>query len=70
MTKEEIKFYKEQQKKVEDSYLFKIKTLQGEVEAKDGYIRDLSVENEMLKDQVAHLQSGLTGEEVAYLENR
>lgn len=69
MTKEEIKFYKEQQKKVEDGYVFKIKTLQQEVEAKNSHINDLTNENETLREQVALLQSGLTGEEVTYLED-
>lgn len=70
MTKEEIKFYKEQQKKVEDGYVFKLKKLKEEAEAKDCLISDLARENEALKKQIEHLQSGLTGEEVTYLENR
>ncbi|NCU30359.1 hypothetical protein EOM57_00990 [Candidatus Saccharibacteria bacterium] len=70
MTKEEIKFYKEQQQKVEEGYRFKIKTLQGEVEARDNCIQSLTDENESLREQIALLQSGLTGEEVDYLESR
>lgn len=67
MTKEEIKFYKEQQKKVEDGYVFKIKTLQEDLKRRDELIDSLSKENESLREQIAHLQSGLTGEEVDYL---
>lgn len=70
MTKEEIKFYKEQQKKVEAGYLFKIETLQEKLEDQDNQIRNLIAENTSLMEQVAHLQSGLTGEEIDYLESR
>lgn len=75
MTKEEIKFYKEQQKRVEEGYAFKIKALQEDIKRRDELIATLTSDNDSLKgqidslkEQIAHLQSGLTGDEVDYLE--
>lgn len=66
MTKEEIKLIKEQQRKLEDAYIGQIKALKQAVEEKDNTIRGLNRENTNLRDQIAHLQSGLTGEEIEY----
>lgn len=66
MTKEEIKLIKEQQRKLEDAYVGQIKALKQAIEEKDNTIRGLNRENSNLRDQVLHLQNGLTGEEIDY----
>ncbi len=73
MTKDEIKLMKEQQADREKGYKSQIRLLE---ENKELYIRDISrleeekaqllQENKLLKEQIAHLQSGLTGEEKDY----
>lgn len=73
MTKDEIKLMKEQQADREKGYKSQIRLLE---ENKELYIRDISrleeekaqllQENKLLKEQIAHLQSGLTGEERDY----
>lgn len=66
MTKEEIKLIKEQQRKLEDAYEGQITALKQAIEEKDNTIRGLARENSNLRDQIVHLQSGLTGEEIDY----
>jgi len=66
MTKEEIKLVKEQQRKLENAYVGQIEALKQAIEEKENTIRDLNRENSNLKDMIAHLQSGLTGEEIEY----
>lgn len=70
MTKDEIKFYKEQQKRVEDCLYYRINSLESQVIERDEIIQDLSRKNAELRGQIATLQSSLTGEEVEYLESR
>ena len=73
MTKDEIKLMKEQQAEREKGYKNQIRLLE---ENKELYVKDigrlekekaqLQEENKMLRLQIAHLHSGLTGEERAY----
>jgi hypothetical protein len=73
MTKDEIKLVKEQQAEREKGYKNQIRLLE---ENKQLYVKDISrlenekaqllEENRLLKEQIAHLQSGLTGEERDY----
>lgn len=73
MTKDEIKLMKEQQAEREKGYKNQIRLLE---ENKEPYVKDigrlekekaqLQEENKMLRLQIAHLQSGLTGEERDY----
>lgn len=73
MTKDEIKLVKEQQAEREKGYKNQIRLLE---ENKQLYIKDigrleeekaqLQQENRTLKEQIVHLQSGLTGEEKDY----
>lgn len=73
MTKDEIKLMKEQQADRERGYKNQIRLLE---ENKELYVKDISrleeekaqllQENKLLKEQIAHLQSGLTGEERNY----
>ncbi len=73
MTKDEIKLMKEQQAEREKGYKSQIRLLE---ENKQLYIKDIGRledenaqllhENKILKEQIAHLQSGLTGEEKDY----
>lgn len=73
MTKDEIKLVKEQQAEREKGYKNQIRLLE---ENKQLYTKDISrlenekaqllEENRLLKEQIAHLQSGLTGEERDY----
>ena len=70
MTKDEIKLMKEQQAEREKGYKNQIRLLE---ENKELYVKDigrlekekaqLQEENKTLRLQIAHLQSGLTGEE-------
>lgn len=66
MTKEEIKLIKEQQRKLENAYQGQIKALEQAITEKNNTINGLIRENSSLKDQIVHLQSGLTGEEIDY----
>lgn len=68
MTKEEIKFYQSQQKRIEDSYRFKIEVLEDQLKIREDEIYSLRHENAQLKEQIKLLQDGLTGEEEAYLD--
>lgn len=68
MTKEEIKFYQSQQKRIEDSYRFKIEVLEDQLKIREDEIYSLRHENAQLKEQIRLLQDGLTGEEEAYLD--
>ncbi len=73
MTKDEIKLMKEQQAEREKGYKNQIRLLE---ENKELYVKDigrlekekaqLQEENKTLRLQIAHLQSGLTGEERDY----
>lgn len=73
MTKDEIKLMKEQQAEREKGYKNQIRLLE---ENKELYVKDigrleeekaqLQQENRTLKEQIVHLQSGLTGEERDY----
>lgn len=73
MTKDEIKLMKEQQTEREKGYKNQIRLLE---ENKELYAKDigrlekekaqLQEENKTLREQIAHLQSGLTGEEKDY----
>lgn len=73
MTKDEIKLMKEQQAEREKGYKNQIRLLE---ENKELYVKDigrlekekaqLREENKTLRQQIAHLQSGLTGEERDY----
>lgn len=73
MTKDEIKLMKEQQAEREKGYKNQIRLLE---ENRELYVKDigrlekekaqLQEENKMLRLQIAHLQSGLTGEERDY----
>lgn len=67
MTKEEIKFYQSQQKRIEDSYRFKIKVLEEQLKTREEEIYSLRHENAQLREQIRLLQDGLTGEENVYL---
>lgn len=68
MTKDEIKFYQSQQKRIEDSYRFKIEVLEDQLKIREDEIYSLRHENAQLKEQIKLLQDGLTGEEEAYLD--
>lgn len=67
MTKEEIKFYQSQQKRVEESYRFKIEVLEEQLKTREEEIYSLRHENAQLREQIRLLQDGLTGEENVYL---
>lgn len=76
MTKEEIKLIKEQQAQIEKGYKYQIKRLEedlhnakGELATAAEQINTLTKENEALRSQIQHLQSGLTGEEISYYED-
>ncbi len=72
MTKEEIKLIKEQQAQIEKGYKYQIKRLEEDLQTAKGelstaaeQVDTLSGENEALRSQIQHLQSGLSGEEIS-----
>ena len=76
MTKEEIKLIKEQQAQIEKGYKYQIKRLEEDLQTAKGELSTaaeqgdtLSRENEALRSQIQHLQSGLSGEEISYYED-
>jgi regulator of replication initiation timing len=76
MTKEEIKLIKEQQAQIEKGYKYQIKRLEEDLQTAKGelstaaeQVDTLSRENEALRSQIQHLQSGLSGEEISYYED-
>ena len=70
MTKEEIKLIKDQQAQIEKGYRYQIKQLEEKVQeaeknarASMDQITELLKENDYLRNQIRHLQSGLTAYE-------
>ncbi len=77
MTKEEIKLMKEQQAKIEAGYKYRVKHLEEELQivkseaiAAHEALLETERENQELRAQIQHLQSGLTGEERSFYEDR
>lgn len=75
MTKEEIKLIKDQQAQIEKGYRYQIKQLEEKVQEAENNARasmdqitELLKENDYLRNQIQHLQSGLTGEELSAYE--
>ena len=69
MTKEEIKFWKDNQKKLENAYKGQIDSLKQTLEEKNRVIARQSSRIHSLEEQVELLQSGLTGEEKEYYKS-
>lgn len=69
MTKEEIKFWKDNQKKLENAYKGQIDALKQTLEEKNRVIARQSSRIHSLEEQVELLQSGLTGEEKEYYKS-
>lgn len=69
MTKEEIKFWKDNQKKLENAYKGQIDALKQTLEEKNRVIARQSSRIHLLEEQVELLQSGLTGEEKEYYKS-
>lgn len=69
MTKEEIKFWKDNQKKLENAYKDQIDALKQTLEEKNRVIARQSSRIHSLEEQVELLQSGLTGEEKEYYKS-
>lgn len=77
MTKEEIKLMKEQQAKIEAGYKYQLKRLEEELQtaksellATNEALLETERENQELRAQIQHLQSGLTGEERSFYEDQ
>lgn len=77
MTKEEIKLMKEQQAKIEAGYKYQLKHVEEELQiaksellATNEALLETERENQELRAQIQHLQSGLTGEERSFYEDR
>lgn len=77
MTKEEIKLMKEQQAKIEAGYKYQVKHLEEELQtaksealAAHEALLETERENQELRAQIQHLQSGLTGEERSFYEDQ
>lgn len=69
MTKEEIKFWKDNQKKLENAYKGQIDALKQTLEEKNQVIARQSSRIHSLEEQIELLQSGLTGEEKEYYKS-
>lgn len=69
MTKEEIKFWKDNQKKLENAYKDQIDALKQTLEEKNRVIARQSSRIHSLEEQVELLQSSLTGEEKEYYKS-
>ena len=70
MTKEEIKFWKDNQRKLENAYIGQIDALGQALEEKNKTIAHLNSKVASLEEQIELLQSGLTGEEKEYYKSR
>lgn len=68
MTKDEIKLIKEQQAQIKKGYDYQIKYLEECIKNVTAERDQLQQDKKQLQLQVQHLQSGLTGEEVDYLQ--
>lgn len=66
MTKDEIRIWERQIKDLKEAYVGQIVALKQVILAKDKEIKDLRRDNNYLREQVIHMQNGLTGEEKDY----
>lgn len=66
MTKDEIRIWERQIKDLKEAYVGQIDALKQVLLAKDKEIKELSRDNDYLREQVIHMQNGLTGEERDY----